>query len=104
MHRKPLLELLARYHERYPYETAVVERVRQFVVTRPDCLQRTCEPGHITGSAWILSADRTQFLLGHHKKLDRWLQLGGHADGEPHIEAAALREAREESGLTDFDL
>ena len=68
-----------------------------------DCFERTCRPGHITGAAWILSADRRRCLLTHHRKLDRWLQLGGHADGQWHVEEVALREAREESGLTRFD-
>jgi 8-oxo-dGTP pyrophosphatase MutT (NUDIX family) len=55
--------------------------------------------GHITASAWILDPDRTQAVLLHHRKLERWLQLGGHVDGDPDVRRAALREAREESGL-----
>jgi ADP-ribose pyrophosphatase YjhB (NUDIX family) len=39
-------------------------------------------------------------LLTHHLKLDKWLQLGGHADGDADLLAVALREGREESGLT----
>jgi 8-oxo-dGTP pyrophosphatase MutT (NUDIX family) len=54
----------------------------------------------VTGSAWIVDQDRTYVLLHHHGKLDKWLQLGGHADGDSHVLNAALREAREESGLT----
>jgi 8-oxo-dGTP pyrophosphatase MutT (NUDIX family) len=104
MHRKPLLDLLARYLELHPREAATVERIRSFVQEHEDCLLRRCVPGHITASAWILSADRAEFLLGHHRKLGRWLQLGGHVDGEPHVERAALREAQEESGMRDFDL
>jgi 8-oxo-dGTP pyrophosphatase MutT (NUDIX family) len=61
-------------------------------------------PGHITGSAWIvernpISPDQQRILLIHHRKLDRWLQPGGHADGNPDVAAVALREAREETGL-----
>lgn len=70
-----------------------------FVEARADCLLRSCAPGHLTGSAWIVSPDRGRTLLTHHHKLDKWLQLGGHADGETDLLAAALREAREESGL-----
>jgi len=70
------------------------------VEAHADCLLRSCLTGHLTGSAWIVSPDRQRTLLTHHGKLDRWLQLGGHADGDPDLLAVALREAREESGLT----
>ncbi|WP_240669177.1 NUDIX hydrolase [Dyella sp. M7H15-1] len=55
--------------------------------------------GHFTGSAWLVSADGEKVLLTHHCKLKRWLQLGGHADGDSDLAAVALREAHEESGL-----
>jgi 8-oxo-dGTP pyrophosphatase MutT (NUDIX family) len=51
-----------------------------------------------------VSADRRRCLLTHHRKLRRWLQMGGHADGQSQVEEVALREAREESGMTGFDL
>ena len=104
MHRKPLLELLERYLVRHPDERPTVDHVRQFVRANADCFLRSCVDGHITGSAWILSHDHTSFLLTHHAKLGRWLQLGGHADGDPDPASVALREAREESGMTDFTL
>jgi 8-oxo-dGTP pyrophosphatase MutT (NUDIX family) len=59
-------------------------------------------PGHITASAWIVDASRTRTLLTHHRKLDRWLQLGGHADGDADVRRVAMREAREESGLASL--
>ena len=55
--------------------------------------------GHFTGSAWLVSRDGQRVLLTHHRKLRRWLQLGGHADGDSDLAAVALREAGEESGL-----
>lgn len=58
--------------------------------------------GHFTGSSWLVSADGQRVLLTHHKKLDRWLQLGGHADGDMDLAQVALKEAEEESGLTDL--
>ncbi|MGD9637361.1 MAG: NUDIX hydrolase [Pirellulales bacterium] len=82
----------------------MVDRIVALVEAHADCFERTCRPGHITGAAWIVSADRHRCLLTHHRKLDRWLQLGGHADGETQIEEVALREAREESGLASFNI
>src|ERR1700741_4391072 len=104
MHRRPLLDMLARYRPVFPGEADVVDRICALVCRHRDCFDRTCRPGHITGAAWILSADRRRSLLAHHRKLDRWLQLGGHADGQWHVEEVALREARQESGLTRFDI
>jgi len=60
--------------------------------------------GHFTGSAWLVSADGERVLLTHHRKLERWLQLGGHADGDTDLSRVALREAEEESGLTDLSV
>ena len=55
--------------------------------------------GHFTGSAWLVSVDGNRVLLMHHRKLGRWLQPGGHADGDTDLARVALREAGEESGL-----
>lgn len=104
MHRKPLLDLLERYLVRHPEERVSVDHVIQFVRANPDCFLRSCLDGHVTASAWILSHDHERFLLTHHAKLGRWLQLGGHADGDPDTAAVALREAREESGMEKFSL
>lgn len=68
----------------------------------PAAYVRTRLTGHFTGSSWLVSADGERALLTHHKKLDRWLQLGGHADGDMDLAAVALKEAEEESGLVDL--
>src|SRR3954469_24856860 len=103
MSRWPLLEMLGRYRDAFPADTAVVERISALVDSRPNCFDRDCRPGHITAAAWILSTDRRRALLTHHRKLNRWLQLGGHTDGQWNVEDAALREAREESGFSHFE-
>ncbi|MCA9231174.1 MAG: NUDIX hydrolase [Planctomycetales bacterium] len=104
MHRQPLLEMLSRYAEQYPEETNVVERIRQLVASSPECFQRDCRPGHITASAWVLSHDLSRCVLVHHRKLGRWLQPGGHAEGDNDLLAVAVREVREETGLVELEL
>lgn len=70
----------------------------------PDALHRTCLEGHLTGSALILDDARERILLMLHTKLGLWLQPGGHADGEGHLGAVALREAWEETGVNGLRL
>lgn len=60
--------------------------------------------GHFTASAWIVNKRRTHTLLTLHRKLNRWLQLGGHADGNENLIEVAMKEAQEESGLTSLRL
>jgi 8-oxo-dGTP pyrophosphatase MutT (NUDIX family) len=103
MHRQPLLHQLADYAAKHPEELETVGRFIAFVTEEPECFERSLAAGHVTGSAWIVSADGAKVLLTHHAKLDRWLQLGGHADGDSDVFAVALKEAREESGLSDFE-
>jgi 8-oxo-dGTP pyrophosphatase MutT (NUDIX family) len=62
------------------------------------------EPGHITASLFILDPSRERLLLHHHRRLDRWLQMGGHVESGEDPKVAALREGREESGLLDLEL
>jgi 8-oxo-dGTP pyrophosphatase MutT (NUDIX family) len=95
------LELLCAHAPRAatPGEAQAVAATIAFVQAHPDHLRRTCLEGHLTGSAWIVSPDRRRTLLTEHRKLHKWLQLGGHADGDPDLLAVALREAWEESGL-----
>jgi 8-oxo-dGTP pyrophosphatase MutT (NUDIX family) len=62
------------------------------------------EPGHITASLFIVDPPMERLLLHHHRRLNRWLQMGGHVERDEHPAEAALREGREESGLADLEL
>src|SRR5689334_15598351 len=74
------------------------------IENHPDCYVRThFNPGHITGSALLISADGNQVLMNHHRFLDKWLSFGGHADGERDILAVARREIIEESGVSNIE-
>ena len=97
----PLRAQLDHYASRWPGERDTVDRFVTLLDARKDCFERTCwQPGHITGSAWLVDSKGQRLLLTHHRKLGMWLQLGGHSDGDPDTAGVALREAREESGLT----
>ncbi|MET0965046.1 MAG: NUDIX domain-containing protein [Nakamurella sp.] len=83
--------------------SALREAYLGFLAARPDATWRSCEPGHITASAVLLSSDGKQVLLTLHPRVGHWVQLGGHCEpGDPTIAAAALREATEESGIADL--
>ena len=99
MHRNELIRKLRDYQTEWENESDTVERFIEFVSNNEDCFERNLKEGHITGSAWVVSKDGRQVLLTHHKKLNRWLQLGGHADGNSDVLGVAIREAVEESGL-----
>ena len=99
MHRSKLIAELDEYAGRFPGEAATARRFRDFVRRHADCFERHCQPGHVTASAWIVDRNGSRVLLAHHRKLGRWLQPGGHSDGEADSVAVALREAREETGL-----
>ena len=96
-------KLLEEYISAYPVEDAAIDML-EFFRKDPNCFQKDNQAGHFTGSAWIVSTDRCQVLMTHHKKLNMWLQLGGHADGIDDLISVAIREAKEESGFDNFVL
>lgn len=80
------------------------DRILAFLDAHPDALHRSCPDGHLTASALVVDATGDRALLMHHRKLDKWLQMGGHADGDADLAAVALKEAFEESGIDGLTL
>ncbi|MBA3281395.1 MAG: NUDIX hydrolase [Acidimicrobiia bacterium] len=78
------------------------DTILDFFLDHPDAAERTCETGHLTGSALVVDATGTRKLLMLHRKLGRWFQPGGHADGDANLAAVAQREAAEETGIADL--
>jgi len=95
----PLVAALDDYRRRWPEEATVVAHFEDLLADPLDPFVRERLAGHFTASAWLVSDDGTRVLLTHHRKLDRWLQLGGHADGDRDLPRVALKEAEEESGV-----
>jgi 8-oxo-dGTP pyrophosphatase MutT (NUDIX family) len=103
--RERLLAQLAAHDPADAAEAADRDAIAAFVERHPDPFDRGIAEGHLTGSAVVISADGERVLLLHHKKLQRWLQPGGHADaGEATGEAVALREALEETSIPGLAL
>lgn len=103
MNRIDLVNHFLHYKTPFLEEEIFISRFLSLLSDEP-CFERTHLPGHITGSAWIVDADRTKVLLVHHAKLNKWLQPGGHADGDENILQVALKEAEEETGLKKFNI
>lgn len=99
MHRQQLKSLLDNYQPQYSEEIISKEQMLTFLKEHADCFERSCIPGHFTGSAWLLNREGTHALLMHHRKLNDWFQTGGHCDGDSDILAVAVKEAQEESGI-----
>lgn len=81
-------------------ESDTLQRMLDFLASSPMVFERAHPPGHFTGSALVCNPNMTRVALTHHKKLEKWLQFGGHADGDRNLARVALRETEEESGLS----
>ena len=75
-------------------------RILRFVQRHENCASRSLRRGHLTGSAWVVDPGLRQTLLTHHRRLEMWVQPGGHVEEDDDMLTAAWREAREESGLS----
>lgn len=98
MDRSNLREQLQKYRTPYEEEAGFIPGFLD-LTDDPLAYKRERLGGHFTASAWIVNRKRTHTLLTLHRKLGRWLQLGGHADGDEDLLAVAMKEAEEESGL-----
>ena len=98
-----LKQLLKSYIQKNPYEVNAIKMLN-FFNDHDGCFEKDNLPGHFTGSAWVISPDKNKILMTHHKKLNMWLQLGGHADGEKDLKLVAIKEAKEESGFNNFSI
>ncbi|MGE0145428.1 MAG: NUDIX hydrolase [Planctomycetota bacterium] len=97
--------LLDEYVARVPEHFDTVRRFHELLSKRRDALLRSCfDPGHVTASAFVVAPSLESCALLLHKKLEKWLQPGGHVDGEAAVWRAAQREVMEETGLAALRL
>ncbi|MBX7246606.1 MAG: NUDIX hydrolase [Candidatus Sumerlaeaceae bacterium] len=98
-----LLEALRRFRPYDEAEARDCETIIQFVMSHDHPFDRAHLQAHLTASSLVVDGTGTRALFGFHRKLERWLQLGGHGEpGDRTALDAALREAREESGIAEI--
>lgn len=85
------------WNEQEERDRAVMVRALE---TLPDCFARENETLHFSASSWIVNGDCSRVLMAYHNLYRAWAWTGGHADGEKDLLAVALREAREETGIS----
>jgi len=98
----------AAWHHVAPIHVVELDEMKrkffELTALEPGALDRSTAPGHLTGSALVMNHDATETLLMFHTKLRRWLQPGGHADGEANLARVALKEAAEETGIEGLEI
>jgi len=80
------------------------QAVLDFIDEHDDALHRSCLVGHLTASAWVIDHSGSRGLIMYHSKIQRWVQPGGHADGDANLAAVALKEATEETGIAGLEV
>ena len=97
-----LKEQLSRFVPVNEQEQRDKEQIQRWLDSGTDIYTRQNNTAHLTASSWVVSPDRKQVLMVYHNLFHSWSWMGGHADGERNLSAVALREAKEESGLTEL--
>jgi 8-oxo-dGTP pyrophosphatase MutT (NUDIX family) len=101
--RDAAIALVEAFHPHVgPRATSSRRRTLQLLRTASAPFDRhSYDPGHVTASGLVFSADGNRVLLVFHRRLERWLQPGGHVEAaDPHVLSTAVREVREETGIT----
>ncbi len=99
------VELLRSWNAPAPEQDSLRHAYLAFLDAQPDACLRRSVPGHLTASTIVFDATHTHVLLTLHPRVGKWIQLGGHCEeSDNSIADAALREAREESGIDDLTL
>jgi 8-oxo-dGTP pyrophosphatase MutT (NUDIX family) len=99
-----VLEELSAYRPENEEERESLAKISALLRGADDPFTRN-NPDHVTGSAVVARPDGSAFLMVFHRRLKRWLQPGGHVEpGDTSVLDTAMREAREETGVTALEV
>lgn len=101
---KDIQTLLENYKPNNLKEVKYKSKMIDFYKNYNNCFSREQEYGHFTASSFLLNSSKTKFLLMLHRKINIWVQPGGHCDGDPIVLRTALKEAQEESGINEIKI
>ena len=100
MDRQELMESIRTYQPFNEQEEMDKSLILNWIETQDDAFSRDNTVAHMTASAWVVNKDRSRVLMVYHNIYDSWSWLGGHADGETDLLAVAIREVKEEAGIS----
>ena len=100
MDRQELMESIRAYQPFNEQEEMDKSLILNWIETQDDAFSRDNTVAHMTASAWVVNKDRSRVLMVYHNIYDSWSWLGGHADGETDLLAVAIREVKEEAGIS----
>lgn len=100
MDRQELMESIRTYQPFNEQEEMDKSLIMNWIETQDDAFSRDNTVAHMTASAWVVNKDRSRVLMVYHNIYDSWSWLGGHADGETDLLAVAIREVKEEAGIS----
>ena len=100
MDRQELMESIRAYQPFNEQEKMDKSLILDWIETQDDAFSRDNTVAHMTASAWVVNKDRSRVLMVYHNIYDSWSWLGGHADGETDLLAVAIREVKEEAGIS----
>ena len=99
--RQELLDEIAAYHPFNEKEERDKNLIFQWIEQHEDAFSRENTVAHVTASAWMVNKDRSKVLMVYHNIYNSWSWLGGHADGETDLLSVAIREVKEEAGISN---
>ena len=100
MNRQELLNQIEYYPPFNEHEEKDKALILGWISNNENAFSRENTVAHITASAWVVNKDRSKVLMVYHNIYNSWSWLGGHADGETDLLAVALREVKEEAGIS----